>query len=103
MNNNKLPILSIFDDIFYLIDEIEKSIKDNDINFNKIITLVDKFEDLVEHIVIEEINEINIHEYNDKLKFAMLAMQDKDFELFNDILVYEIKPLIEYWKQIIVV
>lgn len=42
---------------------------------------------------------IDLTEYNEKLTTLLNAFELQDFDLMANILVYEIKPLIEYWKD----
>lgn len=82
-----------------LINQISCEIEKNSINFDNIINLVDYLSSLNNNITTLNCDCISIEEYNEKLTAALSAFEEKDYILFNEVLQYELKPLLEFWKD----
>lgn len=68
---------------------------------NRIINLVEDLNVLLEGIdTIKGIYTfIDLNEFRDKLDTLLKAYEMRDFALFADILQFEVKDLLEYWKD----
>ncbi len=95
-------VIELIDNINKDCDELNSMTENNDVDFDLIIKLVDSLDKLSNKAALIENKNIDLVEYNEKLKLALDAFEEKDFNLFSDIMQYELKPLLEYWKDNIV-
>lgn len=95
-------ILNLIDEINKLCDDISQSIECENIDFNNIILLIDYLYKYGSSIPYISNNEADIDEFNEKISSLLEAFEQKDYYLFSDIIQYELKPLLEYWKENIV-
>ena len=95
-------ILNLIDGINKLCDDVSQSIENNDIDFNMIILLIDHLYKYGNSISCTSNDEEGIDEFNEKISSLLEAFEQKDYYLFSDIMQYELKPLLEYWRENIV-
>lgn len=69
----------------------------------RVIFLLDDLSALVDAIdIIEKENiNINLEELTEKLKLLYNCLKEKDRMMFRDIMEFELKPLLEYWRDIL--
>jgi hypothetical protein len=59
--------------------------------------LVDLFAKIA-YVAEQDNNErADLHEYNEKLTQLLDAVEQQNYDLFADLLIVEVKPLLEYW------
>lgn len=82
-----------------LCDGISKSIINENIEMISVLNLIDILAQITNEVDKRNIEHYNIDELNEKLSFLLNALEDSDMELFSDNLSYELRPLLEYWKE----
>lgn len=88
------------DNILY---EFDRQGEEGDFFNERIIFLLDDLSALVDAIDIIEKENKNIHleELTEKLKSLYNCLKDKDKMMFRDIMEFDLKPLLEYWSDIL--
>lgn len=97
----KNTIKELIENLINRINEIyDMCIGDNDqFNYERIIFFVDDIKVLSEAIATLDEENFDLNEYNEKLNMALEAVEDRDHVLLGDILIFELKPLLEYWSS----
>ncbi len=60
-------------------------------------TLVDQFARITYAADQSKNAELDLHEYNEKLAQLLNAIERQEYDLFADLLEYEVRPLLEFW------
>lgn len=94
-------VLKLIDTVLSSCDDIIHCIEEQKIEMNYIIDFITLIDTLSKNIYKLQNNELSIDELNEKLECLLNALEEKDMELFSDTLQYELKPLLEYWKETI--
>lgn len=97
----KNKIVKLIKDTIEICDEIIYSIKEDKVDINKVMDFIILLSKLSKNAYELNHDEIIIEELNEKLNCLLEALEEKDMELFSDNLEYELKPLIEYWMEVI--
>ena len=73
----------------------------NEFDNDRVIFLIDDLSSLMEGIGIikEHYPKLDVYEFNEKVNLLVEAFEAKDYPLFFDIILYELKPLLEYWNE----
>lgn len=96
---------TIKDFIINIISRIESIYEQNDIetgtNDSRLIFLLEDIASLADGIgiLIKENPLLDLTELNEKLNMLNIALEEKDSALIKDILMYELRPLLEYWNE----
>lgn len=99
MTNNYNSIIENINNIIKIIDRININTIENMFNFEIIVNLIDNMLKLSNDIATINNENIDLEEFNDKLTKLLNTFEDKDYMLFNDTLQYELKPVLEFWKE----
>lgn len=84
------------------IDDISSRYKmEGNLDDKRLINLLDDLQALAEGIdVIKEYySNIDLLEFREKLDMMERALEDKDISLFADIMQFELRDLLKYWKE----
>lgn len=65
-----------------------------------ILSLVDKFSALAVAVNEADDQNIDLTEYNEKLGMLLSAFENQDYDLMANVLHIELKPLLEYWREV---
>ena len=102
MNEVKDTILAFIININTRIDYISDRYRvEGELEDERVVNLLDDLQALAEGIdLIKEYYEnIDLHEFREKLDMMASALEDKDISLFTDIMRYELRDLLEYLKE----
>ncbi|WMJ81312.1 hypothetical protein RBU49_03380 [Clostridium sp. MB40-C1] len=94
-------IVELIDSILNISNDIQNTIIKNEIDNIYIMEFVSSLAKLSKEAHESQYSDLDIDELNEKLNSLLNALEDKDMILFSDNLEYELKPLLEYWKEVI--
>lgn len=97
----EIKISLLIENIDNNLKEIQENYRLGKFEFTLIASLVDKMLQLTNEISRLDRSELDLSEFNDKLNTMVNALEDKDYDYFLDIYNYDLKPLLDYWKDII--
>lgn len=83
------------------IDELQLDLNNETNKMNMIGLFVNQFAKLAFEVNKLGDPSLDIHEFNDKLRGLLSAVEVGDFDLFTDQMEYEMKPLLEHWRTLI--
>jgi len=98
-------IRELIENLIIRIDDISTEFKTNGImDQERVLNLLDDLNALAEGIAAIQPNShpLDITELQDKLGMMTSAMENNDMFLFADIMQFELKDLLSYWKDNIV-
>ncbi|BFT68674.1 hypothetical protein PAENIP36_01160 [Paenibacillus sp. P36] len=90
-----------------LIETIEKMrmIREDLLNSNENNSIIILYIDLFSKIAIAaqslQNEKLDLDEFNEKLSQLVSSLENQDFDLFGDLIEYEVRPLLEYWYSVI--
>lgn len=102
INEVKDTILEFIININARIDDISDRYKlEGKLEDERVVNLLDDLQALAEGIdlIKEYYGDIDLNEFREKLDMMASALEDKDVPLFTDIMRYELRDLLEYWKE----
>ncbi|MCQ4923214.1 hypothetical protein NE686_08975 [Tissierella carlieri] len=96
-------IINLIIRIDNLLEEIRGAKRQEIFSYSGVLLILEDFSILAESINIigQENSSITLEEFMEKLNILYESIKDKDELMFVDVLEFEIRPLLEYWEQVI--